>query len=169
MVLWKPMQVKQTTKPRAQQNAAEGVVSHTRNMLKAFTQDLSQYDSKIKKSLSDIGKPVADLPPLLLHTWAKLRTRHVHLFFCAVSNLVRQHKHQTLSKQRQRMGVEVELVMDPTGVERGWGGGLEILDAAEYDGTCCGVWSPSQLRSMVELFQLFTVLSVWELQTSFSL
>ena len=57
--------------------------------------------------------------------------------------------------------------MDPIGVERGWGGGLEILDAAEYDGTWCGVWSPSQLRSMVELFQLFPVLSVWELQNHF--
>ena len=115
MVLWKPMQVKQTTKPISQQNAADGVVSHTRNMLKAFTQDLSQFDSKIKKSLSDSREAVADLPPLLVHTWAKLRTRHVHLVFAlasaltnaarAVSNLVRQHKHQTLSKQRQRMGI----------------------------------------------------------------
>ena len=49
MVLWKPTQVKQTTKPRSQQNAADGVVTHTRKTLKVFTQDLSQFDSKIKK------------------------------------------------------------------------------------------------------------------------
>ena len=88
-----------------------------------------------------------------MHSWSKLRARHAFLVFDfavvlthaarALSNLARQYKFQTLGRQRERMGTEVEVVMDPLGLVRGWGEGWHLLDAAEFDGTWRGVWSPS--------------------------
>ena len=116
--------------------------------LKAFTMDLVQFESKVKSTLADGGKVISDLPELLVHSWSKLRAQHAFLAFDlavaltdaarALSNLARQYKFQTLGKQRERMGTEVEVVMDPLGLVRGWGEGWHLLDAAEYDGTWRG-------------------------------
>ncbi len=129
--------------------------------------------------MATAGQQPSGLPTLLLNAWVKIRTRHVlvvHELVAAVKEcsgalgaLNRRRKSDTMKAQRQQLGADLEILMDPLGVHFGWGGSLDQLMMLEVDDCPWqGVWSPSQLRGIARLFETFPVMTVEDLLVHFA-
>ena len=129
--------------------------------------------------MATAGQQPGGLPTLLLNAWVKIRTRHVlvvHELVAAVKEcsgalraLNRRRKSDTMKAQRQQLGADLEILMDPLGVHFGWGGSLDQLMMLEVDDCPWqGVWSPSQLRGIAHLFETFPVMTVEDLLVHFA-
>ena len=141
LVLWQPPQCR-VTKPRDRQQAVGLQLQQARRSLRRFTMDLLQFEAWAKSSMPE-GSVRNDLPDLLLQVWVALRVQH-HVLVQATANachdvtkmiamLARKHKSNHLKDQRERLGAEAEVLMNPEAAGRSWGVALEELAEAELN------------------------------------